>query len=53
MTKILGLVISSKNPEKTYMSNSNNRSDEPNKVAQLELHRDSLKHEFLVVFGVV
>ena len=33
-----------------HMLDSNNKSDKLHEVAQLELYRDSLKHEFLVVF---
>ena len=32
------------------MLDSNNKSDKLHEVAQLELYRDYLKHEFLVVF---
>ena len=38
------------NLERIYMLDSNNKSDKLHEVARLELYRDSLKHEFLLVF---
>ena len=35
------------------MLDSNNKSDKLNEVAQLQLYRDFLKHEFLVVSWVL
>ena len=39
---------------KTYLGVSNNsKNDKINEIAQLEIYKDSLNHEFLVVSGVL
>ena len=48
----LALARALENLEKTNMLGSNNKSGKRNEVAQLELHRDSHKLEFLVVSEV-
>ena len=49
----LGVVRSLKNVEKTYLSDSNNKVKKLSKAAELERYRDFLKHEYLVISGVL
>ena len=49
----LGVVRALKNVEGTYLLDSKNKSGKLSKVAELELYRDSLKHDYLVISGVL
>ena len=49
----LGVVRASKNVEKTYLLSSNNKKGKLSKAAELELYRNSLKRDNLVISGVL
>ena len=49
----LGVVRALENVERTYLLDNNDKSEKLSKTAELELYRDSLKHDYLVISGVL
>ena len=49
----LGVVRALKNVERTYLFDTNNKSGKTQQSCGLELYRGSLKHDYIVISGVL